>query len=242
MKLLLLSDIHGNKKALEAVLKKAEEYPGIEACVLLGDIIDYGMHSNEVIEMVRRCPYPVVCSLYGNHEAAVMHQDYGRFSSARGRESAMYTRSILNDASWDYIRHEMTPSGMAVFECGGRNCLAVHGSLEDAYWKSIEFQKDMEAYGKFDYVFSGHSHIPHFVEKYTACGDARRRNKKKTVFLNPGSVGQPRNLNPMAQFAVLSVEEEKIWFEKAAYDIAGEQSSYGGQVDDFYRERLEWGI
>lgn len=111
MKLLLLSDIHGNSFAFHAVLNHAAQYPDIGACILLGDLIDYGMHSNEVLQMARALPYPILCNIHGNHENAILNADYSRFSSERGRDSARYTRSILNEESWDYLRHEMTSGG-----------------------------------------------------------------------------------------------------------------------------------
>lgn len=256
MKLIILSDLHGNKAAVSAVAAwltarlPAEKAGGtgndvhlnIDACILLGDLIDYGMHSNDVIQMVTELPYPILCNLRGNHEDAILKDAYGRFSSDRGRDSARYTKSVLNDASRSYLLNEMEASGKKEFTLGSKKCLAVHGSLADEYWKSIGPQDDLSAYSGYDYVFSGHSHLPHFFERYYPCDDAARRNKKKTIFINPGSVGQPRNLNPAAQFALLDTETEQVVFEKVSYDIAREQSAYCGQVDDFYRERLKWGV
>ena len=63
----------------------------------------------------------------------------------------------------------------------------------------------------------------------------KKRFKKKTVFLNPGSVGQPRNHNSAAQFAILDSETEEIHFVKVEYDIEKEQSLYNGEIDDFYK-------
>lgn len=242
MKVLLLSDIHGNKTAFQAVLDQAAKFPSIAACINLGDIIDYGMHSNEVIEMARHLPYQMICNIRGNHEDAIIREDYSRFSSERGRESARYTRSILTQESWDYIRNEMTDSGKQEFTLAGKRCLAVHGSLADEYWTSLKPEEALAEYSGYDYVFSGHSHQPFLVERFYPCEDARRRNKKKVTFINPGSVGQPRNLSSMAQFVVLDVESEEVSFEKVKYDIAEEQAAYHGQVDDFYRERLKWGV
>lgn len=242
MKILIMSDIHGNEQALNAVLKKAGANYRIDACFLLGDIIDYGMHSNEVIDIIKTLRYPILCNIRGNHEEAVLTDDYRFFSSERGRQSAQYTKSILKKEAWNYIRNVMAQSGMLEFECAGRKCLAVHGNLEDQYWKNLDTGKDLSAYAAYDYVFSGHSHLPHFVEKYYPVTDERRRNKKKVIFINPGAVGQPRNLNAMAQFAVLDMETEAIAFEKAAYNIAKEQAAYIGQVDGFYKDRLEVGV
>lgn len=242
MSVLILSDIHGNLSALQAVLDKASQDHDITFCILLGDLIDYGMHSNEVIEMVQCLPYEMICSIRGNHEDAIIRGEYGRFSSDRGRGSAAYTRSVLTWDSWDYLFRKMTPGGKREFVLNDKKCLAVHGSLKDEYWKSIGSLDELDEYREYDYVFSGHSHLPHMFERYYRCEDEARRNKKKVIFINPGSVGQPRNLNNRAQFAVLDMDREQIVFEKAEYDICGEQAAFCGQTDDFYRERLRWGI
>lgn len=85
MKVLIISDIHGNKNAFQAVLDRTGHSQDIKACILLGDIIDYGMHSNEVVQMVKNMPYSIVCNICGNHEEAVLRDEYSRFSSDRGR-------------------------------------------------------------------------------------------------------------------------------------------------------------
>ncbi len=241
MILLILSDLHGNLSALRSVLSGTKKF-NIDACLLLGDIIDYGMHSNEVIEAVKTLPYPALCNIWGNHEKAIVSEDYSRFSSERGRECAKYTHSLLNDDSWDYIKNTMTNDGKYEFEIDGKKCLAVHGSLEDIYWKSIKPGINLSAYSKYDYVFSGHSHLPHFFEVFYEVDRPEYRNKKKTIFINPGSVGQPRNHNPMAQFVLLDTDTEEVKTIKVNYNIAKEQSAYNGAVDDFYRKRLEGGV
>ena len=171
-----------------------------------------------------------------------MNDHYERFSSERGRECAKYTKSILSAESWDYIMQEQYCCGVMEFECFGKKCLAVHGSLEDEYWKSIKTEDKLLQYRDYDYVFSGHSHHPHFVEKYYEAEDIERRNKKKVIFINPGAVGQPRNHNPQAQFVILDMDTERVIFYKVSYDIEKEQEAYIGQVDEFYRQRLKWGI
>lgn len=242
MKLLILSDVHGNQEALKSVLGEVEKQKNVEVCILLGDVIDYGMHSNEVVQILRGMPYPVLCNIRGNHEQAVLTDDYTRFSSERGRLCAQYTKSIISPETWDYIRHTMLNDGMAEFIVEGKRCLAVHGSLEDIYWKSINANQDLSTYQKYDYVFSGHSHLPHFFEVFYKIDDPIYRNRKKTTFINPGSVGQPRNLNPMAQFAILDTDTGELFMRKVPYDIRKEQTAFTGQVDYFYKERLERGI
>lgn len=218
------------------------ESENIEGTVCLGDLIDYGMHSNEVVELIQKINYPFLCNLRGNHEQAVITECYDRFSSKRGRESARYTRSVLNENTWNYINNVQNPSGMAEFRIGKKRCLAVHGSIEDIYWKAIFPGEQFARYENYDYVFSGHSHLPHYFEVFYPGDDPTLRNKKKTVFINPGSVGQPRNLNPMAQYCIVDTDTGQTEMRNVPYDIAKEQASYHGQVDDFYRERLTTGV
>lgn len=241
MKVLILSDIHGNLNALTAVLDDVKN-DKVDACILLGDLIDYGMHSNEVIKMIKELKYPVVCNIRGNHEDAILNENYDRFSSDRGRESALHTRRCLNESSWYYIQNVMSDVGKTEFTIDGKRCLAVHGSLKDVFWKSIEVTDDFANYSCYDYVFSGHSHLPHYFEKYFTVNDIAKRNKKKVIFINPGSVGQPRNLNSCAQYAILDTENEELKLKKTRYNIKEEQKSFDDSVDEFYKLRLTEGI
>lgn len=241
MKILIISDIHGNKTAFQAVIDKIQN-ENIKAIVFLGDAIDYGMHSNEVIQMMNSLQYPIICNIFGNHEDAVLKEEYNRFSSERGKISAKYTKSRLSEESVYYISNIMNRKGFYEFEYEKKKCLAVHGSLEDYFWKSIKPDNALAEYEKYDYVFSGHSHQPHYFEKYYATNDPVHRNKKKTILINPGSVGQPRNHNPMAQYALLDIETEEVQLCKVKYDISKEQETFTDKIDVFYRDRLTVGI
>lgn len=241
MKFLIISDIHGNKTAFQAVTNKIQK-ENIKASILLGDAIDYGMHSNEVIQMLKSLQYPIACNIWGNHEDAVLRDEYNRFSSERGKASAKYTKSMLSKESVYYLENVMEKQGFYEFELENKKCLAVHGSLEDYYWKSIKPDDLLLGYEKYDYVLSGHSHQPHYFEKYYATNDPAHRNTKKTIFINPGSVGQPRNHNPMAQYAILDIETEEVQLCKVKYDISKEQETFTDKVDLFYRDRLTVGI
>lgn len=241
MKLLIMSDIHGNIHALNAVLSEIEKCK-FDACVLLGDLIDYGMYSNEVIAKIEKLSMPIICNIWGNHEDAIINDRYEKFSSDRGRACAKFTKSKLNSHSLDYLKNKMCADGRFEFSVDGKKCLAVHGSLNDSYWKSLSPDSDLTVYADYDFVFSGHSHLPHYFEKFYACDNAKTRNKKKTVFINPGSVGQPRNLNNMAQCVILDSDTEAVNFLKIKYDISAAQQAYDNQVDEFYKTRLKYGV
>ena len=240
MRIAILSDIHANYSALKAVLKDLAQY-SVDGLLLLGDVINYGMRPNEVIETMASYPVPVLANIWGNHEKAVMDNDLTRFSSDRGRDILRYTRSILSPDSLRYIE-QMSHEPVSL-NLGGRKFLLVHGSLKDIYWKSLALS-DMtdEGYSQYDSVISGHSHIPHYVENFFKADCPEYRNKKKTVFINPGSVGQPRNQNPRAQYGVLDVETGEYIHRCVSYDIASEQRLYTSETDMFYKDRLLVGI
>ena len=239
--ILILSDIHANLTALNKVLDSVN-MDGIYGMVLLGDIIDYGPRSNEVIARIKQIPEnKVLVNLWGNHEKAVMEGCYDRFSSNRGKECAKYTRSRLSEDSFKYI-NKMNGQGWQEFFIDNRKCLAVHGSLEDIFWGSVDFEYCDVQYKKYDYVFSGHSHIPLYLERFYEGGSKEYRGKKKTVFLNPGSVGQPRNHSPNTNFATLDIESGTVSMYSLEYDYKMEMKLFSEQVDNFYRDRLEKGL
>lgn len=239
--ILILSDIHGNLSALSAVLQ-VEHISRFDGIILLGDIIDYGPHSNEVSECLQRIPdNMIVASIWGNHEYSILNEQYEKFSSERGRECAKSTKGKLHGKTIEYLR-QMEDAGKLEFVLDGRKCLAVHGSLEDCYWGSISHEEAGEIYSKYDIVFSGHSHIPHyFIHCYNGC-DEKFRYKKPTIFLNPGSVGQPRNHNPKAHYMVLNTEDMSVHLCAIPYDIKAEMDCFSKEVDIFYKERLMRGI
>lgn len=236
----ILSDIHGNLFALKEVVNDFED---IDYVILLGDLIDYGMQSNEVIKFIYdNLTSKIICNLWGNHEKAILTEDYNHFSSKRGVESAQYTNSQLSDFSKFYLDNECTHEGFYQMPLDGKRVLAVHGSLNDYYWKSIFPDNLNGEYLDYDMVLSGHSHYPHVFQKFYEVDNPDMRNKKSVLFINPGSVGQPRNHNPNAQYAVLDTESMTVELKSVKYPKDEAMGLYDGSVDDFYRKRLERGI
>lgn len=237
---LIISDIHGNLSALNSILASVRKIP-LDGILLLGDLIDYGMRSNEVIKTLASLPDPVLVNLWGNHEQAILMNDYSRFSSERGKQSAMYTCSHLNEMSITYL-NAMTRSGMQEFSIEGKSCLAVHGCLADSFWKSIEPDNLRGDYRQYELVLSGHSHVPHYFVKFYPSDNERLRNKKAVRFLNPGSAGQPRDESPFAKCALLDMDTMEAQLLAIAYPIKEEQALFTEEIDAFYSERLELGI
>lgn len=244
MILLLISDIHANLTALNAVIAEAEAVYGTDFKVAhLGDAVDYGMRPNETLaRMVDAFGDRMVANLAGNHERAILGEGLDRFSSLRGQEASRYTRSILEPKWLNYIAAEMANGPLATNLFGFR-VLFVHGDLSDPFWGSMKpSEMDKAAYRDFDYVFSGHTHIRLLREVFfTDTSDNARAGKKKTTFINPGSVGQPRNHNARSQFAAIDLERGEIHFHAVEYDIQKELIQYRGEVDSYYAHRLQVG-
>ncbi len=245
-KYLILSDIHGNVSAFDAVISDSQ-YDEFQGIILLGDLIDYGMRSNDIIQKIvdlERTVWKdkIIVNIWGNHEKLVIDKDLDRLSSDRGRVMARYTATQLSSESVEYIRNFMYKAGFQEFCIENLKCLAIHGSFDDYYWKAIETDNLRGDYSSYEIVFSGHSHYSHCFTKFYPCENPELRNKKAVIFINPGSVGQPRNQNPYAQYAVLSLPSKRVELRAVEYDIAYEQSLYPGEIDEFYRIRLTRGI
>lgn len=245
-KYLILSDIHGNVSAFDSVLYdcRDEIFTGI---ILLGDCIDYGMRSNEIISKLTELNETlwkgkINVNIWGNHEKLVIDKDIEKLSSDRGRLMSRYTAKHLSDKSVQYIRSAMNRSGMQEFEAGGMKCMAVHGSLEDFYWKAIAPDDLHGEYADYDIVFGGHSHYSHCFTHFYPINDTDLRNKKAVTFINPGSVGQPRNQNPYAQYAVVKLPSKQVELRAVKYDIKYEQSLFSDEIDVFYKTRLTRGV
>ena len=243
MRIAILSDIHANLSALNCVLEDIQNNHSVDAYVLLGDIVNYGMRPNETIQRLEQLDKPILGNIWGNHECAMVDDtQLPHFATDRGRKALMYMRNILTEHSKQYIE-QMTKDGYVELEIDGNKFLLVHGDMKDVYWgKMTDAEQHDECYKKYDYVLHGHSHVPQYNEVYFADKNPAMRNKKKTVFINPGSVGQPRNHNPRAQYAVMDTEIGACQLLSVTYDIAYEQNLYIEEIDPFYKERLSRGI
>ena len=243
---LILSDIHGNVSAFDAVIDDCKDL-SFSGVLLLGDLIDYGMRSNEIIQKITNLTDAewkdrILVNIWGNHEKLIIDKDLERLSSDRGRDMAKYTLNHLSDDSVEYIRNKMNTDGIQSIRIGDFTVLAVHGSLEDHYWKAIEPDNLRGCYEEFDLVLGGHSHYSHCFSHFYPGEYPELRNKKAVTFINPGSVGQPRNQNPCAQYAILHLPSRRVELRAVMYDIVYEQSLYPDEVDDFYKVRLTRGI
>ena len=205
-KVAVISDVHANLEALEAVLPKVKGYD----LWVLGDLVGYGANPNEVVESLRR-NRSVTATVTGNHDWAAAHADYSRFNE-RAAAALMWTTHQLTPENLSYLSHHADGLKVTV---DGTVCFLVHGSPRDALWEYVhpsthsgEFPLWLKDKGA-QVVGLGHTHVP-FVWK----------EGRATVF-NPGSVGQPRDGDPRASFALLTFDAGRVTAEiiKVPYDI-----------------------
>lgn len=234
MKIAILSDIHANLTALNSVLVHCIQNYGNEIKYAhLGDCIDYGMRPNEVIERIKSIDF--IVNLQGNHERALFGFEMDKFSSLRAKQANEYTKSILNKNSTDYLKNNMNASAQELC-INNRKLLFLHGDLSDLYWGKMSAEEmHKEDYKQYDYVISAHTHIPHL--QYVV----NKAQNNKVIFINPGSVGQPRNYNCNAQYAVIDTKTDEVIFESVPYEIEAETALYNGSIDDYYHKRLRKG-
>ena len=228
MKYAILGDIHGNLAAFEAVLQDGESRGGFDSIWCLGDVVGYGPDPHECIELLRQ--YEHIC-IAGNHDwAAIGKMDTSDFNPAAA-QACYWTGQQLTREDIDYLQN------LPLRFCQDDFTL-VHGSPREPIWEyllSTEAAQDNFAYFETAYCFVGHSHVPLFFEYI---GDAIAYNgfpdKASLIFggnrliVNPGSVGQPRDGDPRASYAIYNVEEQVIYHYRVAYDVSATQKKMTG--------------
>lgn len=222
MRVLVISDIHANLTALEAVLEAAGE---VDAVWCLGDLVGYGPDPNECIERVRWLPN-LTC-LIGNHDAAALGQiDVDAFN-ADARTSILWLQRVLTPANQEFLR--ALPEKVVI----GSVTLA-HGSPRNPVWEYILDTRVARVNFEFfetPYCFVGHSHLPVLYQfpdsrpeiQLTIPEENQSIKLVSRTIINPGSVGQPRDRDPRAAYAIYDTETE-IWEQhRVPYDIAAVQ-------------------
>ena len=248
MKRAIISDIHSNLEAFEAVLADIDEQ-GVEEIYCLGDLVGYGPNPIECIDiMMKRAN---VC-LLGNHDQATLFDPEG-FNS--GAERAIFwTREKLErdpDKERANLRWEFLGQLPRVHREG--DFIYVHGSPRNPLNEYV-FQDDIYDDRKMErlfsvvpkYSFQGHTHVPGvFTESREFFTPADVDNKYtltgKKAMINVGSVGQPRDRNPFACYVIL--EDTTITFRRVEYpiEITMEKIFAVPELDHYLGERLKVG-
>jgi len=223
MRIAVVSDIHGNLNALEAVLE-AVDVDAPDELWCLGDLVGYNARPNECCALIEA--RAAIC-LAGNHDLAVRGTiDLSEFSGDAGA-AARWARDVLSDDSLAFLtslESQATRAGVALF----------HASARDPVWEYI--LSDTAAIATLDVteepvVLVGHSHVALHVQladdgfggALSPAGTEVDLARGRTL-LNPGSVGQPRDGDPRAAYLLLDLDASTASFRRVEYDVARSQA------------------
>lgn len=222
MRTLVISDIHANLTALEAVLKSADKY---EAVWCLGDLVGYGPDPNQCVATIRELP-KLKC-IIGNHDAAALMQIDADTFNPEARSALLWTRKELTDDSRDFL------SGLPEKIEIGQVTLS-HGSPRHPVWEYLLDTRTATI--NFEYFttrlcFVGHTHLPVVYTLHNENNLARLNIPESNIkislpqraIINPGSVGQPRDRDPRAAFAIYDDENNTWDYRRAEYNIPSVQ-------------------
>ncbi len=203
MKVALLADIHSNLPALTAVF---HDLPSVEMIVCLGDVVGYYADPNEVCDLLRK--YSVL-AIRGNHDAYVLGQLMPNPASAAAYRTA-WTRKTLKSEHLQWLG-SLPPSMDLLW--GKQRVQLRHATPwdEEGYLYPDSDRLEEIRLSANQFLALGHTHWPMLRE----CG--------KGFVVNPGSVGQPRDCNPRAAYAILNGDTGNVEFRRVPYDVAGLQ-------------------
>ena len=243
----IISDIHGNLDALQVVLDDISAR-GIDHILCLGDIIGYGPNPCECLDLVmQRCEW----SLMGNHDFAVLYEPTSFNLSAE--QAAFWTRRQLEQATdatlrrqrWEFLgnlRIRETSNGSLWVHASPRRPINEYIFPDDVITAPSKLAQIFERIDKRCFV--GHTHVtgvftdePDFYPPADLGGVYRFADEEKCV-INPGSVGQPRDHDPRASYAI--VHEAHVEFIRLEYDIQNVIDKFAEIPDlsDFLGQRL----
>jgi predicted phosphodiesterase len=231
----LVTDIHSNLAALEATLKSIEQKGPIDGLLCMGDIIGYGPQPNEVIKRLKEYP---LFSIIGNHDMAVIGQLELADFNHDAIDANVWTRVQLEPENLEWLE-SLSPK--AVFD---EKVTLAHGSPLEPVWEYLTTpHAATRNFNAFDtqLCLVGHTHLPRlfFLRESeinrifgfsTLKADMHIPEDNETIelgdnraIINPGSVGQPRDGNPQAAFAIYDDEEMTVSFYRVSYDIIATQ-------------------
>ncbi len=231
----IISDIHSNLDALQAVLADIAEQ-GAQRILCLGDVIGYGPQPKECLDLIMaRC---AVC-LMGNHDYAVLYEP-SNFNI--GAESACYwTRAqleaepdaALRNRRWDFLGQLPVKHTLPAEENDGLEITLVHGSPrrpineyifpDDVYTNPGKIHGQFDRFGKLCFV--GHTHVPGVFfdtpDFYSTdeMDEVYEISENYKALINVGSVGQPRDRDSRASYGLVDLEAREVRFRRIAYDV-----------------------
>jgi predicted phosphodiesterase len=247
MRYLILSDIHSNQEALEACVQRAKD-AGYDSVLCCGDIVGYGPSPIEAIDGIRTLN---ALTIRGNHDRVAAGLDEATQFNPHARRAVYWTRSVLPESYREYLAN--LPLGPMDVTAQAQ---LVHGAVshEDNYIFTEADADENFLLTEKQITFFGHSHFP---VVFSSDGDgssmqatsyefdefiAVKCETGKKLFVNPGSVGQPRDGDSRASFAIWDEERGRMEFYRVEYDISRTQARMRDvQLPTYLIDRLAHG-
>jgi diadenosine tetraphosphatase ApaH/serine/threonine PP2A family protein phosphatase len=216
MRYAIISDIHSNLEALQAVLRKIDSL-GVDKILCPGDIVGYGASPNECVDIIRDRASVILC---GNHDHAAVGATSTEFFNPHAREAILWTEEVLRPDCAEFLK-------ALPYTASEDGAHLVHSSpSEPDKWNYILQPTDaLHEFKCFDedVCFVGHSHFAlFFVKEGESCRralpSAFQLEKGRRYIVNIGSVGQPRDRSPSASFVTLETPTGIVQFHRVDYD------------------------
>ena len=219
MRYAIFGDIHGNFDAFQTVLKDIEEQ-GVDKFICMGDVVGYGAQPVECLEKVQELGCDTIA---GNHDWAAIERISIDFFNAYAKAAALWTREQLSTEHKDWLSN--LPLSLSY-----DHCAAAHGTFHQPeafnYIQTVfDAQLSFEALKNMgsELGFLGHSHVPvgfFDTDPITYTLDAEVPvDDECSVIVNVGSVGQPRDENPKAAWALYDSDAKSVEIRRLEYDI-----------------------
>lgn len=244
MRIVLVSDIHSNQVALEAVLAAAGPFDELWN---LGDTIGYGPRPNECMDIMRQRASKMIG---GNHDLACIGQvDLSDFNPDARTANIWNGKQLLDE-------HRAFLEALPATEPVNERFLLAHGSPREPIWEYLlsaaQARANFALFGQ-QVCLIGHSHVPLVIRGYPdgTCDEPIHLADGKTCtlepgvryFFNPGSVGQPRDQDSRAAYGVLDPDAGSLHFHRVPYDIAQTQRQMReAKLPPALIRRLEYGM
>jgi len=238
MRVAVISDIHANFHALEAVAEAIGQEQDEIWCV--GDVVGYGPQPNPCCDWT--ADHADVC-LAGNHDLGVLGTLDLELFSDDAAAAALWTRGVLSERARGYLaalEPSATRDGVALY----------HGSPREPVWEyvlSYQAARDAIEDSAAEVTIVGHSHVPFAIGEGELVGghvsDGAEVALDGRWLLNPGSVGQPRDGDPHAAWLLLDLGSRRATFRRVPYDVERTQAEMRELgLPDVLAERLAHGV
>lgn len=243
----MISDVHSNMEALEKVLEKIREL-SVDRVLALGDIVGYGPNPVEIVESFRE--HVDVC-IMGNHDEAVLKEP--RYFNRIPYEAVMWTKIQFSVDGEEHLRYLSTLPEVYREE----GMLLTHGLLDNNMCY-VDSTDDLviifDGMDKDDFIcFGGHSHFPSLWilrdgeiqnQEMVEGEEVQIPEDTQKVWVNVGSVGQPRDGDRRVSFVTWDTETRRLGYHRLEYDYRKTMGKIRGvpELDNYLAERLEKGI